>query len=269
MNSSLEQSFEQIKNMNLIFDTHAHYNDPKFSENQFEILNYVHQNGVSNVCNMSASLEECATSVELAKKFDFVFCAVGIHPENVDSLNENWQAELESFAKQEKVVAIGEIGLDYHSENFNKNKQIEVFEQQMEIAQKLDLPVAIHSREAAFDTITVLKKFSSVKGVVHCFSGSVETAEQLLDLGYFLGFTGILTFKNSKQVKQVARAVGLSRMVIETDCPFLAPEPWRGQVCNSSMLVSVVKTLAEIKEVSFEEVVKVTNKNAFELYRIK
>ena len=269
MNKESDEIFEQIKNINLIFDTHAHYNDPKFIENQFEILDYVHKNGVSNICNMSASLEECETSIELAKKFDFMFCAVGIHPENVENLNEGWIEKLEKLAKQKKVVAIGEIGLDYHYENFDKDKQIDSFESQLELAKKLNLPVAIHSRDATFDTTNILKKFSSVNGVVHCFSGSVEFAKQILNLGYFIGFTGILTFKNSKQIKEVARVVPLEKIVIETDCPFLAPEPWRGEICNSAMLVSVVKKLAEIKEVSVEEIVKVTHKNAFKLYRIK
>lgn len=269
MNNDSNEIFEYIKNMNLMFDTHAHYNDAKFLKNQTEILEYVHRNGVKHICNMSASLEECETSVEIAKKFDFVFCAVGIHPENVEQLEGNWVDKLENFAKQKKVVAIGEIGLDYHYENFDRNKQIEVFEKQLSLAKKLGLPVAIHSRDAVYDTVQILKKFPEVKGVVHCFSGHAQTALDYVSMGYFIGFTGILTFKNSKYVKEAAKAVPLSKIVIETDCPFLAPEPWRGQICDSAMLVSVVKTLSEIKEISVDEVVKSTQRNAFELYRIQ
>lgn len=270
MNKTLnEMLFERIKNLNLIFDTHAHYNDEKFKENRSETLEYVHKNGVSNICNMSSSLEECETSVEIAQQFEFVFCAVGIHPENVANLPPNWLEKLEYYAKQNKVVAIGEIGLDYHYENFDKEKQIEMFEQQMSLAKKLNLPVAIHSRDAFEDTTKILKKFPEVRGVVHCFSGSVQSALTYVAMNYFIGFTGILTFKNAKNVKKVAEAVPISKIVLETDCPFLAPEPWRGQVCNSAMLVSVVEALAEIKKIPIEEVVKTTNRNAFELYRIK
>lgn len=260
---------EKFKLLNSIFDTHAHYNDPKFDENREEIIEYIQTKGVCNVCNMSASLKECETSIELAKKHSFMFCAVGIHPENVDELEKNWIEKLQNYARLEKVVAIGEIGLDYHGTDFDKDVQVEVFEKQMNLAEKENLPVAVHSRNASEDTVKILKKFNSVNGVVHCFSGSVETAKQLLDLNYFIGFTGILTFKNSKQVKEVAKFVPVDRIVIETDCPFLAPEPWRGTVCNSAMLVSVVQVLAEIKQLSVEEILRITKKNAFELYRIK
>ena len=230
-------NFEKIKMLNSIFDTHAHYNDPVFNNNQNEIIEHIKQNGISNVCNISASLKECQTSIELANKYDFFVCAVGIHPENVYNLPDDWITKLEKFATQKKVVAIGEIGLDYHYDKFDKNKQIEIFSQQMKLAQKLNLPVVIHSRDASLDTLNILKKFPEVKGVVHCFSGSVETALNYLEMGYFIGFTGIITFKNAKQVKKVAEKIPLENIVIETDCPYLAPEPWRGQICNSSMLV--------------------------------
>lgn len=255
--------------INSIFDTHAHYNDAKFDDNRFELIKHIHQNGVSNVCNVSDSLEDCKSSIELAQKVDFFVCAVGIHPEKIYNLPTDWTTKLEQFAKQDKVVAIGEIGLDYHYEQFDKNKQIEVFEQQMELAQKLNLPVAIHSRDAALDTLTILKKFPNVTGVVHCFSGSIETALNYIELGYFIGFTGIVTFKNAKKVKEVAKAVPLKNMVIETDCPYIAPEPWRGQICNSTMLVSVIQELANIKNLTTGEIAQATKENGFKLYRIK
>ena len=260
---------EKIKQLNAIFDTHAHYNDKKFDKNRIEIIKHIKKNGVSNVCNISSSLEECKTSIELANKFDFFICTVGIHPENIYNLPNDWTIKLENFAKQKKVVAIGEIGLDYHYDKFDKNKQIETFENQMNIAAKFNLPVVIHSRDATMDTLNIIKKFPTVRGVIHCFSGSAESALKYIELGYFIGFTGILTFKNAKQVKTVAKIVPIEKVVIETDCPFLAPEPWRGQICNSSMLISVVQELAKIKQIEIEDVVKITQKNGFKLYRIK
>lgn len=261
-----DEIFKKIRDMNSIFDTHAHYNDPVFENNYQEVIDFVLSNGVSHVCNMSANLDECESSIKIAQNYENICCAVGIHPINTKELEPDWISKLENYAKQKKVVAIGEIGLDYNEKGFDKKTQIEVFKAQLDLARRLNKPVAIHSRDAIFDTIETLKKFPDVHGVVHCFSGSVETASILIDMGFFLGFTGIVTFKNAKVVKEVAKSIPLSNMVIETDCPFLAPEPWRSKTCNSAMLVSVIKTIAEIREVDVKTIVESTRNNAFKLY---
>ncbi len=265
----MENEFEKIKKIGLIFDTHAHYNSVEFDKNRNEVIDYISQNGVKKVCNISSSLDECCSSIELAQNFDFIYCTVGIHPENIYNLKENWLDELETLAKKNKVVAIGEIGLDYHYESFDKSKQLEVFTKQLELADKLNLPVAIHSRDAANDTIETLKKFNKITGVIHCFSGSVPIALTYLEMGFFVGITGIITFKNAKQIKETIKQIPLEKIVIETDCPYLAPEPWRGKVCNSAMLVSVIEAISQIKQISIEDVVTQTYKNGLKLYRIE
>ncbi len=252
-----------------IFDTHAHYNDEKFQQNQNEIITYVHQNGVGKICNIGTSLKESKESVDLSKKYDFIFSSVGIHPFHADSLKNDWEEELLNIAKNEKVVAIGEIGLDYTAKEFSKNKQFEVFEKQLNLAKILNLPVVIHSREAQEDTLAILKNFPEIKGVIHCFSGNYELAQTYVELGWFIGFTGIVTFKNAEKTRQAAKIVPNNRLVIETDCPYMAPEPFRGQVCNSAMLSSIIEKIAEIKNSSYDEILTITNMNAHKLYKIK
>lgn len=253
---------------NKIFDTHAHYNDEKFKSNMDDLLKKVHSEGVANVTNVGADLKESLESIELAKKYDFIYSSVGIHPFNVNNLEENWEEKLLSLAENEKVVAIGEAGLDYSEKNFSKEKQFEVFEKQLNLAEKLNLPAIIHSRDAEEDTLSIIKNFPTVKGVIHCFSGDLKLAEKYVEMGWFIGFTGIVTFKNAEKTKKVAECMPLNNMVVETDCPYMAPEPLRGKVCDSSMLKFIIQKIADLKNVSYDEIMNKTFENALKLYRI-
>ena len=252
-----------------IFDTHAHYNDEKFKDNFDEIISYIHSNGVEFVCNVGANLKESEESIEIAKKYDFIYCSVGIHPFYAEKIKENWQEDLIKLSKYEKVVAIGEAGLDYSEKEFSKSKQFDLFEKQLEIAQKLNLPIIIHSRDAAEDTLAIVKNFPKVKGVVHCFSGDDVLAEKYINMGYKIGFTGVITFKNAKKTIKAAQIAPIGSIVVETDCPYMAPEPLRGTVSNSSMIKYIIQKIADVKNLEYEEVLKQTRKNGLDLYKIK
>lgn len=253
----------------MIFDTHAHYDDKAFDSDREELLNFMHESGVLGIVNASADINSSLSSVKLSEKYPYVFAAVGVHPENLDDLSEDYTETLKKLATEhKKVVAIGEIGLDYHFRSDNKEKQIEVFENQVKLANLLDLPVIVHDREAHKDTFDILKKHNP-KGIVHCFSGSVEMAKEIIKLGMKLGIGGVLTFKNAKTVVEVARQIPLKHLVLETDAPYLAPVPFRGKRCNSSYIKYVAEKIAEIKNISAEEVYKETFENALEVYNIK
>lgn len=253
----------------MIFDTHAHYDDKAFDSDREELLNSMHESGVLGIVNASADINSSLSSVKLSEKYPYVFAAVGVHPENLDDLSGDYTETLKKLATEhKKVVAIGEIGLDYHFKSDNKEKQIEVFENQVKLANSLDLPVIVHDREAHKDTFDILKKHNP-KGIVHCFSGSVEMAKEIIKLGMKLGIGGVLTFKNAKTVVEVARQIPLKHLVLETDAPYLAPVPFRGKRCNSSYIKYVAEKIAEIKNISAEEVYKETFENALEVYNIK
>lgn len=252
-----------------IFDTHAHYNDEKFENNREEMIKYVHENGVDYICNVGASFKDSEDSIKLAASYSFIYCSVGVHPFYAENLEEGWCEKFIELANNKKVVAIGEAGLDYSSKSFSKERQFEVFEKQLDIAQSLNLPVIIHSRDAAQDTLSIIKNFPNVKGVIHCFSGDDVLALKYIDMGWYLGFTGVLTFKNANKTVRAVCAAPIERVVIETDCPYMAPEPLRGSVCNSVMLKFVVKKISEVKNISVEEVLYHTKFNAFNLYKIK
>ena len=253
----------------MIFDTHAHYDDEAFESDREELLNSMHEGGVLGIVNASADINSSLSSVKISEKYPYVFAAVGVHPENLDGLSEDYTEQIKKIATEhKKVVAIGEIGLDYHFRLDNKEKQIEVFENQVKLANSLDLPVIVHDREAHKDTFDILKKYNP-KGIVHCFSGSVEMAKEIVRLGMKLGIGGVLTFKNSKTIVEVVKLIPLSHLVLETDAPYLAPVPFRGKRCNSSYIKFVAEKIAEIKNISAEEVYKETFKNALEVYNIK
>lgn len=253
----------------MIFDTHAHYDDEAFESDREELLNSMHEGGVLGIVNASADINSSLSSAKLSEKYPYVFAAVGVHPENLDGLSEDYTEQIKKIATEHKrVVAIGEIGLDYHFRSDNKEKQIEVFENQVKLANSLDLPVIVHDREAHKDTFDILKKYNP-KGIVHCFSGSVEMAKEIVRLGMKLGIGGVLTFKNAKTIVEVVKQIPLSHLVLETDAPYLAPVPFRGKRCNSSYIKFVAEKIAEIKNISAEEVYKETFKNALEVYNIK
>ncbi|KGM95105.1 hydrolase TatD [Clostridium novyi A str. 4552] len=254
----------------MIFDSHAHYDDESFNEDRENVIKEIRKNGVINVLNCGASMEGARDSFKLANKYDFFYAAVGIHPENAYELTDENYEEIKEMTKNPKVRAIGEIGLDYYwDENPPHEKQKEVFRKQMELAKKLEMPVIIHDRDAHGDTLEIMKEFPEVKGVVHCFSGSVEFARECLKLGYYIGFTGVITFKNSKKVVEVAKEVPIDRILVETDAPYMAPTPNRGKRNRSDYIKFIIEKIAEIKELSVDEVSDITIENAKNLLKIK
>ncbi|AGK95320.1 TatD family hydrolase [Clostridium pasteurianum] len=232
----------------MIFDSHAHYDDEAFNEDRDKVIEELKKNEIIGVLNCGASLEGARDSVKLADKYDFFYAAVGIHPEFADIVNDETIEELKELARNSKVKAIGEIGLDYHyEENPAREIQKAAFIRQMELAQELELPVVIHDRDAHGDTLEIIKQFPKVKGVVHCFAGSVEMARECIKLGYYIGFTGVVTFKNAKKIVEVAKEIPLDRMLLETDCPYMSPEPNRGKRNRSDYIEYIAEKIAEIR----------------------
>ena len=231
--------------MNGIFDSHAHYDDERFDADRDELLESIHREGVEYIMTIGADLPTSYAARELAERYDFVYFAAGIHPEQAGDAPENYLEELKALAAHPKCRAIGEIGLDYYwAENPPKERQMELFRQQVLLAKELGLPVIIHDREAHADTLALLRELHPA-GVLHCFSGSVEMAKEVAALGMYLGFTGAITFKNARKAPQAAAAVPADRLLIETDCPYMAPEPYRGKRCDSSMLPRVAPELSQ------------------------
>ncbi|EOU1912109.1 TatD family hydrolase [Clostridium perfringens] len=252
-----------------IFDTHAHYDSDSFDEDRENVIKELKENGVIGVLNCGSDLYGLRKSVELAKEFDMFYAAVGIHPENADEFNEDVVKEIKEFVKNEKVKAIGEIGLDYYwEENPPREVQKEVFRAQMKLADELNLPVVIHDRDAHKDTLEIMKEFPHVIGVVHCFSGSVEFAKECIKLGYYIGFTGVLTFKNAKKLVDVCREIPAERMLVETDCPFMAPVPFRGKRNKSDYIEYIIDKMSEIRGISGEEMNEILLNNKKRLFKI-
>ena len=213
---------EQVKG---IFDSHAHYDDERFADDRETVIAAQREHGVSWILNAGCSLESSLAGAALGEQYDFFFSSAGIHPGDIDGLPADYLKRLEMLLTKPKVVAVGEIGLDYHYQPYDRNKQIRIFTEQMELAQSLKKPVIIHSREATEDTLSVLRQFPKVTGVVHCFSGSDQTAVQVLDLGYLIGFTGVVTFSNARKPIKAAAVVPLDHLLLETDAPYMAPVP--------------------------------------------
>lgn len=253
----------------MIFDTHAHYDDEQFEEEQEEILASLPELGVGTVVNVSATYESCTRAVELAEKYPYIYAAVGIHPDEVGVLNEEKFAEMKKLFQKEKVVAVGEIGLDYYWDNEAHDVQQKWFIRQIELAKELKLPVLIHSRDAAADTMYVMRNYAQgLTGVIHCFSYSKEMAEEYVKMGFYIGIGGVVTFKNARKLREVVEAVPLTSILLETDCPYMAPEPFRGKRNQSSYLSYVAEKIAEIKGISVDDVIAQTEANAKALYRV-
>ncbi len=254
----------------MIFDTHAHYDDDAFDEDREELLGSMQANGVGKIVNIGASLNSCKQTIELMQKYDFVYGAIGVHPNEVEELSEESFAQLKEWCKSEKCVAVGEIGLDYYYDEPSPDIQKKWFIRQLNLAREISKPVVIHSRDAAKDTIDIMKEqhAEEIGGVVHCFSYTKETAKIMLDMGFYIGIGGVLTFKNGVKLKEAADFIPMDRIVLETDCPYLAPVPFRGKRNSSLYLPYVVSTLAEIKGISEEEVRRITWENAHRMYRI-
>ena len=251
-----------------IFDTHSHYADSAFDGDRDELLAALPDKGVRFAALAGSSMQDSAEHVALAQKYGYIYAAVGVHPESVDETPSDYREKLTELVKSsEKVRAIGEIGLDYHYENYDRDKQILFFRQQLELARELSLPVIVHSRNASEDTLDILKEYRPA-GVVHCFSGSAEVAREVIKLGMYIGFTGVLTFKNAKKALRALEAVPLDRLLLETDCPYMAPEPLRGRRCDSSMICYTAEKAAQIKGVSTQELLDITCRNGMDLYHI-
>ncbi len=253
----------------MLFDTHAHMNDPVFDEDREEVLRSLADKGVGLVMNPGCSLENSRQAAELAETYDFMYAAVGTHPDTADEVNDEVLEEYRKLCKQcSKVKAIGEIGVDYYYETIPREIQLKAFRMQMELAREVGLPVIIHERNAHDDGMRMVKEFKDITGVFHCYSGSAEMARQLVDMGWYIGFTGVLTFKNARKAVETAERIPLDRIVLETDCPFMAPEPFRGKRNDPGYLYRMAERLAEIRGISVEEVHQITTENAKRLYRI-
>lgn len=252
----------------MLFDTHAHYDDEAFDPDRELLLESLPQRGVALVVNPGCDLESSRKAVAYAAEYPHVYAAVGIHPENCGGFTPADMDALRQLAQQPKVAAIGEIGLDYYwAENPPRERQQVLFREQVLLAKELGLPVIIHDREAHADTLEVLRELRPA-GVLHCFSGSAEMAGEVAALGMYIGFTGAITFKNARKAPQAAAAVPDDLLLIETDCPYMAPEPYRGKRCDSSMLTRVAERLAEIRGGSAEEIVQMTCRNARRLFGV-
>ena len=227
-----------------IFDSHAHYDDDAFDADRDGLLRSLASHGVRRVMNVGSSMESSRTGIQLGKEYDFLYSSVGVHPDSAREICDETLRELAELAREPKVRALGEIGLDYHYEdNCPREIQIPAFERQLALAKELDIPVIIHTREAVNDTLALLKKYQP-RGIVHCFSGSVEMAKEVLKLGMYIGFTGVLTFKNARKAVEVVQYAPADRLLIETDCPYMAPEPLRGRRCDSTMLQYTLARMA-------------------------
>ncbi len=254
-----------------IFDTHAHYNDEAFQEDGQELLASLPGQGIARVVNVGASLASCRQSLELARRWPHVYCALGVHPSECGELNQEGLDWLRRQCQEEKCVAVGEIGLDYHWEGPGREVQKEWFVRQLRLARECGLPVVIHSRDAACDTADILRgeKTGEIGGVIHCYSYSREMAREFLNMGFYFGIGGVVTFRNARKLKEAVEYIPLDRLVLETDCPYLAPEPWRGKRNSSLYLPLVAAAAAAIKGVSQEELLRAVWENSLKLYRME
>ena len=253
----------------MLFDTHAHMDDRAFDEDRLELIASLPAQGVALVMNPGCSLASSRNADALSKQCDFLYAAVGSHPDAADEVNEAVLEEYRQLCRNNpKIKAIGEIGLDYHYEDIPREIQLQAFRAQMALAAELNLPVIVHEREAHADGMAVVDEFPSVKGVFHCYSGSAEMALELVKRGWYIGFTGVLTFKNARKALEVAAAIPLERLVLETDCPYMAPEPFRGKRNHPGYLYRMAERLAELRGVPVEEIHRITTENGKRLYNI-
>lgn len=246
-------------------DSHAHYYSEDFDDDRDELLARLNENGVHRIINIGCSVKSSIKCAEMAEEKEFLYSAAGIHPEHANEAEDNYRDIIREICTREKTVAVGEIGLDYHYEGYDRERQIRLFREQLEMAQELQLPVVIHSRDAAADTMDILKEYRP-KGVLHCYSGSAEYAKEVIKLGMYIGFTGVLTFKNAKKAVETVRNIPLDRILVETDCPYMAPEPFRGKRSDSGMIVKVLEKIAQIKGISAEEAAAATMENTYRLF---
>ena len=255
----------------MIFETHAHYDDAQFNEDRDAVMASLPTKGIGRVINVGSSIETSKTSLALAEKYDYVYAAVGVHPSDIDCLNDRTFEWLRNQAEWDKTVAIGEIGLDYY---WDKEPDVQAnqrywFVQQMKLAKETGLPVIIHSRDAAEDTIKLMKNVHAedIPGVIHCYSYSAEMAQEYVKMGYYIGVGGVVTFKNARKLKETVETIPLTQILLETDCPYMAPEPHRGTRNDSTQIPYVVTQIAQLRNISEQEVMDVTWENAKNLFR--
>ena len=247
----------------MIIDTHAHYDDEQFDEDREEILGKMQDAGIGMIMDAGSTILSWDKIVKLTEEYPFVYGAIGVHPDEVGNLDETQFARMERLLDKEKIKAVGEIGLDYYWDNEPHEVQQKWFIRQLELAGEVKKPVIIHSREAAADTMYIMKNYAQgLDGVIHCYSYSREMAEEYVKMGFYIGIGGVVTFKNAKKLKDVAAAIPIEKIVLETDCPYMAPEPYRGKRNQSSYIRYVAEKIAELKEMSQEEVIAVTEENA-------
>ena len=252
----------------MLFDTHAHLNDSAFDKDREELISGLKDKGVGFVMNAGCSLQSSKECIALAEKYPFLYASVGSHPDAADEVCEELMETYLQMSRHPKVKAIGEIGLDYYYEDFDRQIQLRAFRMQMELARQADLPVIVHERDAHGDGMEVVQEFSDVTGVFHCYSGAAEMAQQLVKKGWYIGFTGVLTFKNARKAVETAQAIPVERIVLETDCPYMSPEPYRGRRNDPGYLCYMAQKLAEIRDLPVEKIIEITTENAKRLYRI-
>lgn len=250
-----------------IFDTHSHYDDEKFNPDREDLIESLQSQGVSNIVSCGCDIDTTQFNFDLAQKYDFMYFAAGFHPECLEGAKLKDLETIKTFAENDKCVAIGEIGLDYHWMSSSKEVQKNFFTAQIELADEMNLPVIVHDREAHGDTLDILKS-TKPKGVVHCFSGSKEMAREIIKLGMYIGLNGVVTFNNARKSLEVVKEIPLDRLVLETDCPYLAPVPLRGKRNDSSLIPHVAEKIAEVLNMEAQELLNITNENAKRLYKL-
>ena len=251
------------------FDSHAHYDARRFRDDQAEVLAQMAPNGIRRIMNVGCDLASSRTSIGLAEQYDFIYASVGSHPDDAAAVDDARIEVYRQLAGHPKVRAIGEIGLDYYYEDVPRQQQQAAFRMQLQLAKELDMPVIIHQRDAYEDCLKLVDEFPGLRGVFHCFSGSVEYAKEVLKRGFYIGFTGVITFKNARKAVEVAEYAPLHRLLIETDCPYMAPEPFRGRRCDSTMLPKMAEKIAELRGLPIQEIARITRENAMELFCIE
>ena len=255
----------------MLIDSHVHLDDIKFDGDRHILIENFKNNNIELVINIGADLKSSVASVDLANKYPNIYAAIGVHPHSAKEVNTMVMEQLKELALNEKVIAIGEIGLDYYYDNSPRDIQRKWFIEQLKLAKELDLPVIIHTRDAMGETFDILKnnQNGNVRGVLHCYSGSPEMALEYIKMGFYISLGGPVTFKNARLVREVAEAVPLDKLLIETDCPYLTPEPYRGKRNEPVYVKYVAEKIAEVKKISYDELVKATNENTKRLFGIK
>ncbi|MCL2409130.1 MAG: TatD family hydrolase [Oscillospiraceae bacterium] len=253
----------------MYFDTHAHYDDRRFNEDRDELMGQMNSKGVSLILNSASSLRSAKIGLKMADKYPFVYASVGVHPHDAKSMTDQTVAELERLLDHPKAVAVGEIGLDYHYDFSPREIQRKRFREQLELARHVKKPVIIHERESTGDTLEILRDYRDLSGVFHCFSGSWETAKIILDMGWYLSFTGVITFKNARKALEVIEKMPQDRIMIETDCPYLSPEPFRGRRNSSLNLPYIAEKVAEARGTSPEEAAAITMENGIRFFGLE